>query len=92
MISSQMLIDAANSSDNPVLTLKLNDIEKIYTAYDNRIKDYFHDSDDELNILADNLELHKPYSGVTFLFDEFSSFNPQEKNTLFHHLSYAGSK
>lgn len=82
MISSQMLIYAANSSDNPVLTLKLNDIEKIYTAYDNKIKDYFHDSDDELNILADNLELHKPYSGVTFLFDEFSSFNPQEKNII----------
>lgn len=64
------------------LSLKLSDISKIYKAYEDKISSSFADSDDALAILADNLEKHMPYKGFTFLFDEFSSFNPVEKRVI----------
>ena len=82
LISPKMLSDASESIKNKALALKMSDISKVYEAYQNQIETRFSDSDDSLDILASNLEKHRPYEGVTFIFDEFSSFTPQEKNLI----------
>lgn len=82
MISPQSIFEAADNVQNKSLSLKLKDIGNIYQAYEEKVMADFSDSDDSLGILADNLETHCPYAGYTFLFDEFSSFNPQERNVI----------
>ncbi len=82
LITPSMLSDAAKSVQNKVLAMKISDISKIYSAYQNRIETCYSDADDAFDILASNLEKYRPYEGVTFIFDEFSSFTPQEKNLI----------
>jgi len=82
MISPDDLIAASKKVNSEALSLKLTDIANIYSAYETRLETRFSDSDDNLDILAANLEKHRPYEGITFMFDEFSSFTPQEKNII----------
>ena len=82
LISPEMILEASKKTDNVALSLKLQDLYSIYIAYENSINEKFNDSDDTLNILRENLDNYRPYKGVTFLFDEFSSFNPQERSII----------
>ncbi len=82
LISPKMLSDASENIKNKALALKMSDISKIYEAYQKQIETRFSDADDSFDILASNLEKHRPYEGVTFIFDEFSSFTPQEKSLI----------
>lgn len=72
----------ANKVDDKGLSMKLNDLGTIYKKYEEHISSSYSDSEDELAILAQNLTEHNPYSGYTFIFDEFSSFNPIEKKII----------
>lgn len=78
MISPEQLLNASEKTKNKALSLKLKDLSAIYTKYEDKLLNDFSDSDDSLGILAEILEKHKPYTDTTFIFDEFSSFNPQE--------------
>ena len=73
---------AIETVNDKALKLKLEDIHTIYSKYEKTISTVYADSDDSLGILADNLEEFSPYSGYTFIFDEFSSFNPNEKDII----------
>ena len=64
------------------LSLKLSDLAEVYSKYEEVISSSYADSDDELGILAENLEKYSPYKDYTFIFDEFSSFNPIEKRII----------
>jgi len=81
-MSHEDVLNASEKIEDRGLALKLKDLSKIYKAYEEAISGSFSDSDDALGILADNLYTHNPYSGFTFLFDEFSSFNPIEKKVI----------
>jgi len=82
MISPSLLNDVTEKIKNKALAMKISDIAKIYSAYQNKIESCFSDAEDSFDILASNLEKYKPFAGVTFIFDEFSSFTPQEKNLI----------
>ncbi len=82
LILPETLSDAVNTIKNKSLAMKISDISKIYKSYQEQIEKRFSDADDSLDILASNLEKYRPYEGVTFIFDEFSSFTPQEKNLI----------
>ncbi|MBQ4526580.1 MAG: exodeoxyribonuclease V subunit gamma [Clostridia bacterium] len=82
LLSPDIIDDASNKSDSVELSMKLKDLSAIYSAYEKALSGKYNDSDDLLTILSENLEKHKPYSGVTFFFDEFSSFNPQERRII----------
>ncbi len=81
-ITPDMLKKACEDIDNKMIQMKFRDLSKIYDAYENAIKSTFSDSDDILRILCDNLNAHRPYEGYTFMFDEFSSFNPSERDVI----------
>lgn len=73
---------AADNSSDITFKHKFADIANIYEKYDNELKISFNDSDDLLNIFNHILESEKPYIDFTFIFDEFSSFNPQEISVI----------
>lgn len=81
-ISPNDLKKAAESAKELSLKYKFGDISEIYEKYNNELKNTFNDSDDLLNILDSVLQNVRPYEGITFIFDEFSSFNPQEINII----------
>ncbi len=81
-ISCEDINAVSNKLDNQILKLKLNDLNKIYTSYENAICDKYIDTDDVLDILFDLLCKNDFYSDCVFLFDEFSSFIPQEQKII----------
>lgn len=81
-ISAEDAMRASDMASDKGLSMKLSDLAKVYRAYDDAISKEYSDSDDALGILADNLKKFKPYSGYTVFFDEFSSFNPVEKDII----------
>ncbi len=76
------VFDIAGKVNDTGLSMKLNDLGTIYKKYEEVISSSYSDSEDELAILVQNLLEHNPYSGYTFIFDEFSSFNPIEKKII----------
>ena len=81
-VTSSDIENIASKTKDYSLALKLQDINNIYKAYEDKISSSYADSDDALGILADNLEKNNPYAGYTFIFDEFSSFNPNEQKII----------
>lgn len=82
MITPEQLEKASQNASNRALSMKLSDMAAIYRAYEQKISSDFVDSDDSLGILASNLQKYRPYEGYSFFFDEFSSFNPQEREII----------
>ncbi len=72
----------SQSISDKALSYKLSDLAQIYSKYEDVISECYSDSDDELGILAENLDKYMPYKEYTFIFDEFSSFNPIEKRII----------
>lgn len=68
--------------DNELLRVKLRDMQKIYAAYEQNIHEAYIDTDDVLDILAHQLKNNNLYKDFVFLFDEFSSFVPQERSII----------
>lgn len=77
------LLDAVSQKvDNTVLKYKLNDLNKIYKNYELLIGDKYIDTDDILDILYNLLVNNNFYNDTVFLFDEFSTFIPQEEKII----------
>lgn len=81
-LSCDNVFEIADKVEDKGLSMKLNDLAKIYQQYEDVILSSYYDLEDELAILAENLVKHNPYKGYTFIFDEFSSFNPIEKKII----------
>ena len=81
-ISLDMQIQAADSCDNELLAMKLRDFARISEAYEKAMAEQYVDSDDLLNILYDILCNKDLYGDCVFLFDEFSTFIPQEERII----------
>lgn len=60
------------------LKLKLQDMQKVYLEYENKIKNEFIDEDDKLTKLAKNLELSQEFKDSYIYIDEFAGFTHQE--------------
>ncbi|MBE7049303.1 MAG: hypothetical protein E7394_00850 [Ruminococcaceae bacterium] len=82
MVSPESLKNIIDTTSDKSLSIKLKDIYEIYSMYEERIKNVYSDSDDKLSILTDALKKFMPYKDVTFFFDEFSSFNPREREII----------
>jgi len=81
-ITPQKLREAVANIDNRMVQMKFGDLIKIYETYEAIVSSEYSDADDSLGILCDNLNTHRPYEGYTFMFDEFSSFNPSERDII----------
>lgn len=60
------------------LKLKLQDMQKIYIEYENRIQNEYIDEDDKLTKLAKNLERSEEFTDSYIYIDEFAGFTHQE--------------
>ncbi len=64
------------------LKLKLQDMQKIYVEYENKIQNEYIDEDDKLTKLAKNLELSEEFRNSYIYIDEFAGFTHQEYEIL----------
>ena len=65
------------------LNLKLNDISKLYSAYNEFLSKGFSDAQDELGILEKAIRLNpEVYQGSLFVFDGFQTYTPGEFNVI----------
>lgn len=81
-ITPDMLEDIKGNLEEELLRGKLEDLRLIYSEFEKTLHEKFIDTDDDLAILADKLELSKLYEGAEFWIDEFSGFTPQEYRVI----------
>lgn len=81
-ISKEILIEGAEKTEDLELKEKLIDLSELFDDYNEKIKDNFIDSDDELTILAKKLKYSKLYEGAEIWIDEFTTFTPQQMEVI----------
>jgi len=59
-------------------SLKVKDIDVLYSAYQERLSNKFMDENDSLTLLAENLDNTSMFDGAYIYIDEFLGFTPQE--------------
>lgn len=59
-------------------SLKVNDINILYSAYYDRLADKFMDENDALTLLAENMDDTTMFNDTVIYIDEFLGFTPQE--------------
>ncbi len=77
--------DIINSKEvqlNDTFKLKMGDLSDIYKKYDEILHKEYIDSEDNLDILQKILFTNKIFEQKTVIFDEFSTFIPQEEAIL----------
>jgi ATP-dependent helicase/nuclease subunit B len=78
-VTPELLTMAVNNlENNEGLKDKLLDISSIYSDFQNVLHKNYIDSDDDLTLLAEKIDIWKPLQGAEVWIDEFSSFTPQQ--------------
>lgn len=77
-ITETNLGKAIDNLEDEYLKIKLKDVENIYNAYEEKIKEKFLDENDVLSILAENIKNTDMFNDAVFLIDEFAGFTQQE--------------
>ena len=71
-----------DSLKNDELKNKLEDLDIIYNKFNESIEENSIDSDDELTILAEKLNICSLYDGAEIWIDEFTTFTPQQMEII----------
>ena len=77
-VESIKISEQIDKTEDNLLKLKLEDIQKIYSDYQKTIKDSYIDEEDMLTILAKQLSKTNILDNSFVYIDEFSGFIPQE--------------
>ncbi len=77
-ITKEKLTETINNLEDEYLKIKLQDIENIYSKYEEKIRQNFLDENDILSILAEKIKETSIFNDAVFLIDEFAGFTPQE--------------
>lgn len=77
-ISLQKLQETTEKIENKYLLSKLNDINLIYTLYEEKLKNNYIDEDDILTILSAKIEQSEMFKNSIIYIDEFANFTKQE--------------
>jgi len=81
-VSLGKLDEQIESTKSVYLKKKLEDIARIYHAYEEKIQDKYFDENDMLTLLADKLEQTDMFNGASIYIDEFSGFTTQEYEVI----------
>lgn len=82
-ISPQLLENIRNNiQDDQLLKDKLEDISVIFSEFESILHQRYIDSDDDLTMLANKLDLSRQFDGAEIWIDEFSGFTPQEYKVI----------
>lgn len=71
-VSEEKLKTVIDKVEDKYLTAKLEDTEKIYSMYEEKIKERFLDENDALTILAENIKNTNMFKNAVFCIDEFA--------------------
>ncbi len=77
-INNKILQEQIDETKDELLKLKLQDINKIYTLYEDAIKNNYVDEDDILTILGTKIKYSNLIKNSIIYIDEFSGFTEQE--------------
>lgn len=82
-ISPQILRELKeNVDENSLLVDKLNDVEKIYSKFEEKLNEGYFDSEDNLTILKNKIEDSVFLKGSEVWIDEFNGFTPQQYDII----------
>ena len=77
-ITVENLKNAVENTENKYLQAKLNDMLCVYKNYEEEIENEYIDENDNLSILAENLDLVHDFDHTDIYIDEFVGFTHQE--------------
>lgn len=75
-------LTADTINGNEMLKQKLQDINLIFEKFEEKLRDSYVDSEDDLTILAQKLHGYSGFNGAEIWIDEFESFTPQQYTIL----------
>lgn len=81
-ITPDALLKSSESIDENTLKSKIEDLGRIYSKFEEALKDKYIDSDDDLTLLLEKLDKSKLFNGAEVWIDEFFDFTPQEYKIL----------
>lgn len=81
-ITPQLLSDCSCNIEEETLKNKLEDLSLIFGEFEQRLHKGYIDSEDDLTILTQKIELSHQFDGAYIWVDEFASFTPQEYEVL----------
>lgn len=81
-VSVEDIKNAVNNVDDTYLKLKLQDLVNIYEKYEKKIENRYIDENDDLTILANNLENTNMFDDTIIYIDEFVGFTKQEYSII----------
>lgn len=81
-ITPDMLMDAGTRIDDELLSEKLLDISLIYSNFNEKLHEKYIDSEDDLTLLCEKLDISTQFNGGEIWIDEFTSFTPQEYEVI----------
>jgi len=88
-VTYEMLENISGELENETLRLKLQDISKIYEAFETKLHEQYVDSQDMLNLLADKISQCTYFDNCYVYIDEFTGFTPNQYRVLKSLLSKA---
>lgn len=87
LVSTDDLIHGANKLSGTPLSDKLHDLALIFTEYEYALHKNFAEAEDDLDTLADLLEVHDFFEDASVYIDSFVSFTKQELTVISRMLS-----
>ena len=81
-VSLEKLNEQTENEKSIYLKKKLEDILRIYNAYEEKIGQNYFDENDMLTLLAENLSKTDCFNGAYIYIDEFSGFTAQEYEVI----------
>jgi len=81
-ITVDKLIQTEDEIEDMYLKTKIQDINNIYSLYENGILNKYIDEDDSLTILAKSMDESSMFDGAIVYIDEFAGFTEQEYNII----------
>lgn len=81
-VTPELLFGASSNIDDELLRAKLSDIALIYKNFDERLHEKYIDSEDDLTLLYQKLDISNQFNGAEIWIDEFTSFTPQEYGVI----------
>lgn len=82
-ISSTKLFEISkNLQDNSLLSLKLSEISKMYTYFENKTADKFIDNESRLNLICEKINYYSKLKNYNVYFDNYVSFTALELKVI----------
>jgi ATP-dependent helicase/nuclease subunit B len=81
-ITPELIQGGIDAVEDTALRGKLEDLHLIYSEFESRLHERYIDAEDDLTILAAQLDRSRIFDGAEIWVDEFASFTPQEYRIL----------